>query len=129
MAKFECTIPSNYDFDETLKYFHNHLSACSITASFEDGSNYQSGSLRIAVRVYERYTLLGGNRLSMTVTLATSGNEIFASAITAAGGQGFIKVFNWGEDEFLKHFISAAEAFEDMIPVKTFDPFFSLQQL
>jgi len=127
MAKFECTIPGGYDFDETLHYLHNYLSTCSITASFEDGSNYQSGNLQIAVRVYERYSLMGGNRLSMTVTLATAGNEIFASAITAAGGGGVVKVFNWGEDEFLKHFVTAAEQFEGMTPVKTYDPFYSEQ--
>ena len=127
MAKFECTIPGRYSFDETLKYFHDYLSTCSVTASFEDGSNYQSGNLRIAVRVYERYTVMGGNRLSMTVTLATAGDDIFASAITAAGSQGLAKVFNWGEDEFLKYFISAAEQFDGMAPVKTYDPFFSAQ--
>ena len=127
MAKFECTIPAGYDFDETLQFFHNHLSTSGISASFEDGSNYQSGNFRLAVRVYERYTIMGGNRLSMTLTLATSGNEIFLSAITAGGSQGIVKFINWGEDEFLSYFVRAAEQFEGMTPVKTFHPFYSTQ--
>ena len=123
MAKYECVIPGSYGFEETLRYFHDHLSSSSFTASFEDGSDYRSGNLRVATRVYERYTLLGENRLSMTVTLASAGDEIFASAITAAGGGGLVKVWGWGENSYLEHFIDAAKMFEGMRPVKTFSPF------
>ena len=118
MAKFECMIPGKYDFDEVLLYFHNHLSNSSFSASFEDGSDYRKENLRVAVRVYERYTLIGENRLSMTVTLASSGEDIFASAITAAGGGGLVKVWGWGEDSYLEHFINAAKMFEGMVPLK-----------
>lgn len=114
MAKFECCFPSGYDFDEVLNYFHQHLSTSSVSASYESGSDYRSGAVRACVRVYERYTLMGNNRLSMTVMLASSGQEIFASAITAAGGNGVWKLAGWGEEEFLEHFISAAKQFEDV---------------
>jgi len=114
MAKFECTIPGSYGFDDVLKYFHDHLSSSSFSASFEDGSDYRTGTLRVSTRVYERYTLMGDNRLSMTVTLASAGGEIFASAITAGGGGGLVKVWGWGEDSYLKHFINAARMFEGM---------------
>lgn len=118
MGKFECMIPGGYDFDETLKFFHDHLSNSSVTASYEDGSDYRAGNLRVAVRVYERYTLMGDNRLSMTVTLASGGENIFASAITAAGGVGLVKFWGWGEDSYLEHFIEAAKMFEGMTPLK-----------
>ena len=114
MAKFECVIPGTYDFDEMLKYFHDHLSTSSFTASFEDGSDYRAENLRVAVRVYEKYTLMGENRLSMTVTLASDGTDIFASAITAAGGGGLVKIWGWGEDGYLEHFIEAAKQFQGM---------------
>ncbi len=114
MAKFECRFPAGYNFDEVLNYFHKHLFSSGISTSYEDGSDYQAGAVRVAVRVYERYTLMGDNRLSMTVMLASSGQEIFASAITAAGGGGVTKFVGWGEDEFLECFISAAKQFEDM---------------
>ena len=116
MAKFECTIPAVYDFDDTLKYFHDHLSKCGVTASYEGGSDYRYGDFRVAVRVYERYTVLGDNRLSLTVTLASAGEEIFASAIAAAGGGGMVKIWDWGEKEFLQCFQAAAEMFEGMKP-------------
>lgn len=117
MAKFECLIPGSYNFDETLKYFHDYLSESSFSSSFEDGSDFCAGNMRVAVRVYEKYTLMGDNRLSMTVTLASDGGDIFASAITAAGGQGLMKIWGWGEDSYLQHFIDAAKMFEGMTPV------------
>ena len=117
MAKFECIIPETYDFDKTLKYFHDYLSTSSLSSSYEDGSDYCVGNMRVAVRVYEKYTILGENRLSMTVTLATNGGEIFASAITAAGSGGFVKVWAWGEDGYLEHFVDAAKQFEGMRPL------------
>ena len=56
MPKFECMIPGEYDFDETLNYFHKHLLQSGVTASFEDGSNYSEEKFKLATRVYERYT-------------------------------------------------------------------------
>ena len=116
VAKYECTIPNTYDFDAVLQYFHEHLSNSSSSASYEDGSDYRSGAFRVAVRVYEKFSFMGDNRLSMTVTLASNGNEIFASAITAAGGGGLVKIWGWGENSYLEHFISAAKQFEGMTP-------------
>ena len=118
MAKFECTLPGSYDFDEVLNYFHNHLSGSSFSSSYEDGSDFRRGSVKVAVRVYEKYTIMGDNRLSMTITLATDGTDIFASAITAAGGGGFVKVWGWGEDSYLEHFVDAAKQFEGMKPIR-----------
>ena len=119
MAKFECVIPGIYDFDDTLQYFHEYLSQSGVTASFEGGSDYCSGNVRVCVRVYERYTLAGDNRLSLTMTLATDGTDIFASAIAAGGSSGLFVKWNWGEDEFLERFIEGAKQFEGMRTVKT----------
>lgn len=99
MAKLERTI-QGYDFDEVLKYFHDGILE-SFSASYEDGSDYLTGSVRCALRVYERYTLLGDNRLSLTLMLVEEGDRIFLSAISAAGGNGVVKFMNWGEDGFL----------------------------
>jgi hypothetical protein len=44
--------------------------------------------------------------------LASDGTDIFASAITAAGGGGLVKIWGWGEDGYLEHFIDAAKQFQ-----------------
>ena len=100
MAKFECTITG--DFDAVLQRLHDGVLNGSASASYEDGSDYRSGDFRCAVRVYERYSWTGGNRVSMNLTLAGRGRDLFLSAITSGGSQAmFFKVNTFGEEAFL----------------------------
>ncbi len=100
MAKLERTIYG--DFDEVLDKLHDGVMNGSATASYEEGSDYEHGDLRCAVRVYERYSYMGGNRVSLNMTLVGRGEELFLSAITAGGSQALLfKVNTWGEEAFL----------------------------
>ena len=73
-----------------------------MSASYEDGSDYTIGSVRCAVRVYERYSYLGGNRVSLNLTLIGEGENLFLSAITSGGSQAmFFKLNTLGEGAFL----------------------------
>ena len=100
MAKYEKIVYGS--FTEILEKLNNGIISGSMSASFEDGSDYISGEYRCAVRVYERYSWSGGNRVSMTLTLAGRRNEYFLSVITSGGSQGmFLKVNTWGEESFL----------------------------
>lgn len=84
MAKLEKTI--NDDFEQVLKKIEDGILNGSMSASLEDFSDFQSGDARCSVRVFERYSYVGGNRVSMNVTLFQNGNdEIRLSAITAGG--------------------------------------------
>lgn len=74
----------------------------SVSASFEDGSDYSCNDIRCAVRVYERYSMMGGNRVSLNITLIGNGNRLFLTAITSGGSQAvFFKVNTIGEESFL----------------------------
>ena len=100
MAKLERRLRG--DFDEVLGALDDGILSGSISASYEDGSDYAAGEVRCAVRVYERYSSLGGNRVSLSVTLVGRGEELFLSAITSGGSQAmFFKVNTWGEESFL----------------------------
>ena len=100
MAKYECELRG--DFDRTLEYFHDGILNGSMSASYEDESYCQRAGVRCCVRVYERYSMTGGNRLSLTMTLVGDGEDLFLSAITAGGSQGMFFKFNtWGEEAFL----------------------------
>lgn len=100
MAKFECTLQG--DYDQALSYFHNGILNGSMSASFEEESCFQSAGVRVTVRVYERYSWSGGNRLSMTLTLVGDGEKLCLSGIAAGGSNGlFMKVNTWGEEAFL----------------------------
>ncbi len=100
MAKYERNIHG--DFDRVLCRLHDGILSGSASASYEDGSDYASGDLRCAVRVYERYSFSGGNRVSLSLTLVGRGQELFLSAIASGGSQAmFFKINTFGEEGFL----------------------------
>lgn len=74
------------------------------SASYEDGYDFQKGHVKLAVRVYERYSALGGNRVSLHITVLDDGEGLTVSAITSGGSTGVFKVVGWGEEEFLNEF-------------------------
>ncbi len=101
MAKLERELIG--DFDKTLAQIHEGIMSGSVSASFEDQSFWQSDDVRVAVRVYERFSWLGSNRVSMSVTLAGKGDKLFITAITSGGSQAvFFKINTFGEEGFLR---------------------------
>ena len=100
MAKYQCVLEG--DFDELLRWVDGGIIGGSASASYEDGADYDLQGVRCAVRVYERYSWSGGNRVSMNLTLVGRGRELFLSAITSGGSQAvFFKINTWGEEAFL----------------------------
>lgn len=75
----------------------------SISASLEDSSDYVTDQVQVAVRVFERYSWLGSNRVSLNVTVVGHGNQLFISGITSGGSQAvFFKINTFGEEAFLR---------------------------
>ncbi|HHY16349.1 MAG TPA: hypothetical protein GX521_09780 [Firmicutes bacterium] len=100
MAKYEREIRG--DFQDLLDWLHNDITERSPTATYEDGSDHRIGETRLAVRVYERYSMAGSNRVSLNITLMGRGEQLFLSAITSGGSQAvFFKVNIVGEEAFL----------------------------
>lgn len=91
------------DFDEILGKIESGILNGSVSASMEDCSDFGSGSHRCAVRVFERFSYAGNNRVSLSVTLFQNGEEIYLSGITSGGSQAmFWKINTWGEETFLE---------------------------
>lgn len=101
MAKLEET--RYEDFDRLLQRLERGILEGSLSAGLEDASDFRSGSARCSVRVFERYSYIGSNRVSLTLTLFQNGDEpVRLSAITAGGSQAiFFKINTWGEESFL----------------------------
>ena len=101
MAKLERSVQGN--FFEIRERIKNGILGGSISASLEDTSEFRSGDAKCCVMVFERYSYMGGNRVSMNVTLFQNAEEeIKVSAITSGGSQAmFFKVNTWGEEAFL----------------------------
>ncbi len=101
MAKLEKIIEGN--FDEIIRRITDGIINGSSTASLEDMSDFISDNARCSVRVFERYSYTGGNRVSLSVTLFQSNNDqIHLSAITSGGSQAMLfKINTFGEEAFL----------------------------
>ena len=98
MAKLEQTVSG--DFYELLRKIENGIQNSSMSASLEEFSDFESGTARCSVRVFERYSYVGDNR---NVTLFQNGSgPIQLSAIAAGGSQAMLfKINTWGEEAFL----------------------------
>ena len=101
MAKLEHVL--NGDFYGIIRRITDGILNGSISASLEDSSDFQTGDARCSVRVFERYSYAGSNRVSMNITFFQYGNgPVMLSAITAGGSQALdFKVNTWGEEAFL----------------------------
>lgn len=102
MAKAERNLHG--DFLNILNTLTDGILNGSASATLEDESFFKSGSALCAVRVFERYSYSGGNRVSMTLTLfqGAADEPIQLSAITSGGSQAmFFKLNTWGEEAFL----------------------------
>ena len=99
MAKSEWTLSG--DFDALLQKIETGILHGSMSASLEAASDFREGGARCSVRVFERYSAIGSNRVSMSVTLFQNGGRIHLSAITAGGSQAmFFKLNTMGEEAF-----------------------------
>ena len=110
MAKAERNLHG--DFLNILNTLTDGILNGSVSATLEDESFFKSGSALCAVRVFERYSYSGGNRVSMTLTLfqGAADEPIQLSAITSGGSQAmFFKVNTWGEETFLDTLREALE--------------------
>lgn len=101
MAKLERTI--NADFDQILRKIESGVMNGSASATLEDSSDFYANGARCSVRVFERYSMTGDNRVSMSVTLfQADGGPVQVSAITSGGSQAvFFKFNTFGEESFL----------------------------
>ena len=111
MAQYETSLTGR--FDDLLNYIERQVLQGSASASREGGASYEMDGVRCAVRVFERYSYMGGNRLSLSVTLFGKDDDLRLTAITAGGSQALLfKINTWGEEAFLKKFVNAIEEYK-----------------
>lgn len=104
MAMIERTLYHETDsFDLLLSRLTRGILDGSMSASLEAGSDFKTANARCSVRVFERFSCMGGNRVSLTLTLFQADDQpIKLSAITAGGSQAlFFKMNTLGEEAFL----------------------------
>ena len=73
MAMLERNLTGN--FSQVLDRLHSGVLDSNISATYEDGSDFRIGNVYCAVRMYERYSWFGGNRVAMSLTLVGDGDR------------------------------------------------------
>lgn len=100
MAKYETSLQG--DFAQILSDLESGILGGSLSATCEAKSDFFLGEIRCSVRVFERYSMIGGNRVSLNVTLVGDRENLFLSAITSGGSQAvLLKLNTFGEEAFL----------------------------
>ncbi len=109
MAKYE--VEFSGEFDEVLNYVVEGILNGSLSATLEDSSDFFGQGSRCSVRVFERYSMFGKNRVSMSLTLFEADGVISLSAITSGGSQAmFWKLNTFGEEAFLDKLVQLMES-------------------
>lgn len=110
MAKYETTFKG--DFDHFTEIIHKSILKGSLSISLEDSSHISTGNVRLTVLVYERYSAIGSNRVSLNLSILGHEEKIFVSAITSGGSQAVLfKINTFGEEAFLENCIHSIEAY------------------
>jgi uncharacterized protein DUF6054 len=83
----------------------------SATAEIVDYTDVMVGRTRVSVRVWERYSVFGSSRVSLSLTVAGCDGWVYASAIGSGGSQALVlKVNTLSEENFLATAVAAIDA-------------------
>jgi hypothetical protein len=104
MAKFEKQVQG--DFRQIVTQINEDILQSGMSVNLVDESNYENETIRMAVRVYDKYFMRNSSRASLSVTIVDSGSEIFISAIGAGGGTGGIFNFSLGAERELAEVVA-----------------------
>lgn len=101
MAQLERRLSGS--FSEIRSKIHHGILDGSITAELNGSHDFTGRNSRCSVRVYERYSMFGGNRVSLSVTLYQEGDgPVYLSAVSSGGSRAvFAKVNTFSEEAFL----------------------------
>ena len=101
------------NYNSLLHALDQGIMSGSISASFQGGSSFTMGDVLCVVRVYERYSIIGSNRLAANITLLCQGEDLLLSIITSGGSQAvFFKINTFGEEAFAKKIAKIVDRWE-----------------
>lgn len=98
------------DYDTILQKIEKGILKSSFSATLEAKKDFKDLNTRCSVRIFERYSTFGKNRVSLTISLfEDSSKNIEIFGVASGGSNGiFIKVNDIGESSFI-------EVLEDVI--------------
>lgn len=111
MAKHVTTVPGT--IDELKSFIEHNASSLGFTISLEEEISGSIDGVKYQVCTYERYAVLGENRVSLNITMLEYSEGVRVVATASGGSQAaFFKINTWSEGSFLDDFISVIEAYK-----------------
>ena len=100
------------DVDALAAHLDQAITSGSVSASIESGGEFAIGDARMIVRTYERYSMAGGNRLTLSVSILAVGESMEVALSTSGGSEAvFFKINRFGEDAFMGRAMEALDSF------------------
>ena len=110
MAKYTTTVGGS--LNELVAYIKHNESRMGSTITLEEEIIGTADSVKYWVGTYERYAVLGENRVSLNVMLIEYSEGVKVIATASGGSQAaFFKINHWSEDNFLNDFVSIIETY------------------
>ncbi len=101
----------NGSADALADYLDNAISRGSVSASIEHGDELSIGDARMIVRTYERYSVIGSNRVTLSVSILAVGDHLEVALTTSGGSEAvFFKINTFGEQAFMDKAIAAIDS-------------------
>lgn len=100
--KFESYL--NGTFEQVLTHLDHNTEGKTASLTTEESINF-AHNYRISVRAYERYSIVGNNRVSAVCTLIETDDKPYIIITTTGGSQAMFFKFNtFGEESFMEVF-------------------------
>ncbi len=110
MAKFTAVVPGT--IDSFWKYLDRNTVKLGTTATLEDQVSGSADGVKYKVCTYERYAVMGENRVSLSVFMIEYSEGVRIVATASGGSKGaFLKINHWSEDNFLSVFEDLVKAY------------------
>ena len=111
MAKYTARLRGN--FTKFLGRVEKGILEGSISATLEGGTDYKMSEVKCSIRVFERYSFSGGNRVSLSLMLFGSDDVFRLTAITSGGSTvKLFKINTIGEEAFLSELVDIVKEYE-----------------
>ena len=110
MAKYTTIVPGS--LEQLRKYISHNGPNLGATLSLEEEISGTADGVNYWIGTYERYAVLGENRVSLNIVLLEISEGVRVIATSSGGSQAmFLKINHWSEDNFLNDFVSIIETY------------------
>ena len=100
MAKYITTVPGS--LEQLRKYIYHNGPNLGATLSLEEEISGTADGVKYLIGTYERYAVLGENRVSLNIVLLEISEGVRVIATSSN---------HWSEDNFLNDFVSIIETY------------------